>query len=101
MSWRNLLKPGAASCSTIAAAVSRSPSSAWINAIALVVDGCGGAARKRRAQEVVELLVLAALPPHREHLGAVDGAGERVPGPLGLLASVVGERFAVAGSVPA
>ena len=95
MSWRNLPKPGAASCSTIAAAVSRSPSSAWISAIALGGRGVRRGRAQGCAQECVELLVLAALPPHGEHLGAVDGAGERVSGSLGLQPSVGGERLAV------
>jgi hypothetical protein len=55
--------------------------------------GCG---TQRRAEEGVELLVLATMSPHREHLGSVDGAGERVAGPLRQDAGLVGERFAVA-----
>ena len=95
MSWRNFRRPGAASCSTNAAAVSRSPSSAWINAIALGGRGVRRGRAQGRAQERVELLVLDALPPHGEHLGAVHGAGQRISSSMGLQPSVGGQRLAV------
>ena len=94
MSWRNLPNPGPASCSIIAAAVSRSPSSAWINAIALVVAGCGRAAAAQCGGRRLE----RSCSPRCHHTGNIWARRRCRRGgcrPAGPAAGLVGERLAV------